>query len=129
MIVSNIITRNGFALVEVLVALVILSVVILSLYSGLTTGLSVISGARGYTRAMIIADNRMQQFILEKKKGPDMEREPSREFEGYTVSRNTVKFEHPLLGQLPARKTTITVRWEEKGVERSYDVFYIYPEL
>ncbi len=119
----------GFALVEVLVALVILSVVLLSLYSGLSTGLTIISGARGHTRAMIIADNRMQEFILEKKKEPDMERVPAREFEGYTVSRNTEKFEHPLLGQLPAKKTTITVQWKEKGVERSYDVFYIYPEL
>ena len=86
------------------------------------------TGQKNYTKAMLIAKNKMNEFILEKMRSLDVNHEQVEEYEGYTFSRVTERFEHELIGPLPAKKTVITVHWLEGDKERNYSVSYIYPE-
>ena len=66
---------SGFALVEVLIALAILSIVLMSIFSAVSTTLNVLSGVRSSTRAMIIARSKLNEFIGGRMKGNDISRE------------------------------------------------------
>ncbi|OHD64125.1 MAG: hypothetical protein A2176_00585 [Spirochaetes bacterium RBG_13_51_14] len=120
--------NKGFVLVEILVALAILSIVLLSVISGVQSSIYVIAGMKNYTRAMLIARSRMNDFILRNMRGTDLKDEPVKEYPGFAVSRVTKRFEHPMidLGPLSANRTEITVNWKERGREREYTVSYIY---
>jgi type II secretion system protein I len=119
---------KGFVLVEILIALSILSIVLLSVISGVTSSISVIAGMKNYTCAMLIARSRMNDFLLRNMRGTDLRDEPVKGFEGFQVSRVTKRFEHPMidLGPLSANKTDIIVTWKERGSEREYKISYIY---
>ncbi|PKL40874.1 MAG: hypothetical protein CVV44_04505 [Spirochaetae bacterium HGW-Spirochaetae-1] len=120
-------SRSGFALIEVLIAVTILSIILLSIYSGISTSINVMSGAKNYTRAMIIAKSKMNEFIDSKMRGTDLNHEPVEEYENFFINRVTQRFEHPLLGPLPAKETEITVTWRENDREKEYSISYIYP--
>jgi type II secretion system protein I len=118
---------KGFALVEILIAVAILSIVLLSVISGVTSSIYVITGMKNYTKAMLIARTRMNDFILNNMKGTDLKHEQVREYPGFDFSRVTRRFEHPLLqGPIPVNITDIIVNWSEKGREREYKLSYIY---
>jgi len=120
---------GGFALIEILIAMAILSIVLLSIFSGVSSGIYVMSGNKNQTMAMIIAKTRMNEFIDEKMRGPDLKDEPVEENQKFSLTRVTERFEHPLLGPLPAKKTTLTVSWKERERERSISLFYIFGEM
>jgi type II secretion system protein I len=119
---------KGFVLVEILIALAILSIVLLSVISGVTSSIYVISGMRNYTKAMLIARSRMNDFLLKNMRGTDLKDEPVKGYDGFEVSRITKRFEHPMidLGPMTANKTDIIVTWKERGSEREYKISYIY---
>lgn len=123
--------NRGFVLVEILVALSILSVVLISVLSGVTSSIYVISGMKNYTRAMLIARTRMNDFIVRNQRGTDLKNEPVKDYTDFSVTRVTEPFDHPMLsvmgGPLASVKiTNITVNWEERGKKRDYTISYIY---
>jgi type II secretion system protein I len=120
--------NKGFVLVEILIALAILSIVLLSVISGVTSSIYVIGGMRNYTKAMLIARSRMNDFLLHNMRGTDIKDEAVKGYDGFEVSRVTKRFEHPMidLGPFSANKTDIVVTWQERGREREYKISYIY---
>ena len=119
---------GGFALVEVLIAVAILSIVLLSIFSAVSTTLHVLSGVKDSTRAMLIARSKLNELTIHNMRGTDVSGEEVKSCPGFTWSRETVRYEHPLLGPLGAKKTVITVKWDERGRNRSYSLTYVYPE-
>jgi len=119
--------KKGFALIEMLIAVAILSIVLLSVFSGVSTGINVMSGNRNLTRAMVIAKSRMNEFILDKMRGPDINTKSIEEYPGFYYSRETRRFEHALLPPLLSmQKTDLTVSWKEKNRTKKYSIFYVY---
>jgi type II secretion system protein I len=118
--------ESGFVLVEILIALSILSTVLISVISGVTSSVYVISGMKNYTHAMLIARTRMNDFILKNMRGTDIRSQQVKEYPGFSYSRVTERFEHPLLGPLPANKTDLIVTWKERGRKMKYKISYIY---
>jgi type II secretion system protein I len=123
---TNRIRRSGFVLVEILIALSILSIVLISVISGVTSSVYVISGMKNYTHAMLIARSRMNDFMLKNMRGTDLKGQQVKEYPGFSYSRVTERWEHPLLGPLPANKTDIIVTWNERGRKKIYKISYIY---
>ena len=119
--------KKGFALVEVLIALSILSIVLMSVFTGITTTIHVMSGIKNHTKAMLIAKTRMNEFILDRMRGTDIAQKPVEEYEGFYETRTTERYEHMMLGPVSAKKTTITVSWKDNNLDRKYSLFYIYP--
>jgi type II secretion system protein I len=119
--------EKGFALVEILIAVAVLSMVLLSVISGVSSSIYVISGMKNQTQAILLAKSRMNDFILHDLRGTDISREEIREYPGFTYSRNTKRFEHPWFqGPVPINITEIIVNWKEKEREREYKISYIY---
>jgi prepilin-type N-terminal cleavage/methylation domain-containing protein len=119
--------KNGFALIEILVSITLLSIILLSVTSGVSNHINIMSGSRKLTKATIIAKNKMNDFLLARMRGMDIKDEPVEDYSNFTFSRETTKFEHPLLGPLPAKQTVITVYWKEKSRENKFEITYIFP--
>ncbi len=120
---------KGFAIIEMLIAVAILSIVLISIISGISAGIMAIAGNKNYTRAMIIAKSSMNEFQLLKMRGPDLDHEPVPGFDGFSRSRQIARYEHGLFGPIPAKKVQITVHWRERDRDRKYSLSYIYPEM
>jgi len=116
----------GFVLIEVLIAVTILSVVLLSVYSGISSGMNVIGNSRNYTRAMLMAKSIMNEFRADKMKGVDLRGAQLTAYPEYSYDRITERYENPMLGPLPVNKTDIIVKWKYKGIEHNYRLSMIY---
>jgi prepilin-type N-terminal cleavage/methylation domain-containing protein len=125
--------HQGFALIEVLIAVAIASIIVLSVYSGVSAGTLSISQNANLTRAIIIAKSKMNDFKLSGMRGTDLANEEVREYPEFTFSRTTVRYENPVIsstfGALSAKKTTIIVEWNDSGRKRSFSLYTVYPEL
>lgn len=119
---------KGFALVEILIAIAILSMILLSIYTGVSASINAITGTRNYSKAMIIAKSRLNEFIAKNMRGADISKESIEEYPGFKFSRVTKRYENDLLGPIPAQRTEIIINWEEKNAEKSYSLSYIYTE-
>ncbi len=118
--------NRGFVLIEVLIAVTILSVVLLSVFSGISSGINIIGNSRNYTRAMIIAKSIMNEFRNESMKGVDIKGAPVTNYPEFNYDRVSERYENPMLGPLPVNKTAIRVKWKYKGIENSYELTMIY---
>jgi type II secretion system protein I len=118
-------SARGFALVEILIAVAILSIILLSVFSGVTASVNAISGAQKNTHAMMIARTQMNDFILRRMRGTDLKREPVEGYPGFFYSRETKRFEHMML-PVPAKQTDIIVHWKFREKEKEYRLTYIY---
>ncbi len=107
--------QSGFALIEVLIASAILSMVLLSVYSGISTGLDFIANSRNYTKAIIISKSLMNEFRKDNMRGVDIKNKPVPDLEGFTYDRITERYENPLFGPLSIKRTEITVKWDYRG--------------
>lgn len=121
--------NNAFALIEVLIALTIASIIVLSIYSGVSQGTLAISRNAGFTRASLIAKNKLNEFRLANYRGTDLSNEEVKEYDGFTYSREITRYENAMLGPLPAKKAVITVKWTEGGREKSFSLFTLFIEL
>ena len=122
----NIQGKSGFVLIEVLIAVTILSVILLSVYSGISSGINVVGNSRNYTRAIIIARSLMNEFRLDKMQGVDLRSAPVNNYPDFFYDRVTERYENAMLGPLPVNKTEITVKWKYKGIDNSYHISMIY---
>ena len=120
--------KKGFALIEILIALTILSIILLSVFSGISASINVMSGSKNFSKAMIIAKSKLNEFLLDKMRGTDLTDELIEEYPNFQYSRTTERFEHDLFGPLSAQRTTLTVSWEENGQRKEYSLTYIFPE-
>ena len=120
--------RRGFALIEVLVAVTIVSIVVVSIYRGVMAGSLAISQNAKLTRAIVIAKNMLNEYRLAGMRGTDLSHVNAEGYEGFHYSRVTERYENPMLGALPAKKTVITVYWTSEGRERSHSIFMVYFE-
>ncbi len=120
--------RRGFAIVEILIAITILSIAMLAILSGVSAGINAITGNKNMTRAMLIARSRCNEFELMRMRGTDIAIEPVKEYPGFYYSRQITRYEHELFGPIDAKRVQITVTWEERGHKRNYSISYIYPE-
>jgi type II secretion system protein I len=118
---------RGFALIEVLIAMTILSIALIGIISGVSGGIIAIAQSKNLTKAMIIAKNSLNEFEMNNMRGSDVKDEEVREYTGFSYSRETKRFEHELLGPLEAKRVEITVKWLEKGRDKSYSVSYVFP--
>ncbi len=118
-------TRDGFALVEILIALVILSTILLRVYSVVSTSINALSRVKNNIIAMMVAQNELNEFLLEKMRSLDAKDEPVKEYPGFLASRETAKLDLGL-GPLEINKTVVTVHWKESGVQKSYKLVYIF---
>ncbi|MFH0976664.1 MAG: prepilin-type N-terminal cleavage/methylation domain-containing protein [Spirochaetota bacterium] len=119
--------KNGFALIEILIAITILSISLISIVSGVSGGIIAVSRNKNLTRAMIIAKNKINEFEMNNMRGPDIKNEEVKEYAGFTFSREVKRFEHELFGPLDAKRIEIRVNWQEKGNNKEYFISYIYP--
>ena len=120
--------RRGFALIEVLVALTVLSIVIIPVLSSVSAAVNSIHTSKAYTKAIIIAKQYMNEFIssgMRSEIGP--KDEAVKEYEGYKVDMNVEKFEHPLIPNvISAKKAVIDVKWVQGKRKNKFQLIYIY---
>jgi prepilin-type N-terminal cleavage/methylation domain-containing protein len=121
--------KKGFALIEVLIAVTITSIVVVSIYRGVMGGSLAIAQNSRLTKAILVAKTKMSEYRLAGMRGTDLSREDAEGYEGFKFSRVTERYENPLFGALPAKKTVITVHWTEEGHERKYSIFTVFIEL
>ena len=127
--VKGVFCKAGFALIEVHIAVTIVSIVVVSIYSGVSTGSMAITQNSNLTKAIIIARSRMNEFRLSGMRGTDLSNEEVKEYPGFSYNRVTERYENPMFGPLPAKKTLIKVNWQERGRERNYSLFTVFFEL
>jgi prepilin-type N-terminal cleavage/methylation domain-containing protein len=120
-------SRHGFALIEVLISVTILSIVMLSVISGVLSCIYVISENGRYTRAMMIARSKMNEYLLDRKSSLDLVNEPVPEYPEFYYSRVTMGYQHPML-PFPVRKTDIIVSWKSERNRNPYKISYVYAE-
>ena len=117
--------NKGFALLEVLIAMMILSVILLNVLSAVSTGIKAISLVKSNTIAVLIAKNELNDFILSSMRGTDLKDETIEEYPGFKFSRETTKLDLGL-GPFELKKTLISVNWTERGKERTYDLTFLH---
>ena len=118
---------RGFAIIEILIAVALLSVVLVSVISGVSAGIHAIAGNKNVTRAMLTAKSRMNEFKALNMRGPDLENEPVAEYPGFTYTRRVQRYQHEVFGPIPAQRVEIIVNWKERDIDKKYTLSYIYP--
>ena len=123
--------KKGFALVEILIAITILSIVLLSVFTGVSASVNALAGSKKYTMAMIIAKSKLNDFLLNKKRGVDISKEPIQEYPDFYYTRLTERYENELLEMLgplyTVKKTDIIISWKEKNKDLEFRLSFIYP--
>jgi prepilin-type N-terminal cleavage/methylation domain-containing protein len=125
--VSAVKDRRGFAIIEILIAVALLAVVLMSVISGISAGIHAIAGNKNVTRALLVAKSRLNEFKTLNMRGPDLENEPVAEYPGFTFSRRIQRYQHEVFGPIPAQRVEIMVNWKERDAEKKYTLSYIYP--
>ena len=118
---------RGFALIEILIAITILSIALIGIISAVSGGITAISDNKNLTRAMIIAKNKLNEFEMSNMRGPDIRDEEVQEYPGFSYSRTVKRFDHELFGPLDAKRIEILVKWQENQRDKIYTISYIYP--
>lgn len=118
--------KKGFALIEILVAITILSIALLGIMTGVSSGVVAIAANQDLTRAMLVANSKLNEFLLDEMKGTDIQKESVKEYPGFSYSRNITRYEHQMFGPIDAQKVEITVYWQDRHKEKSYSISYIY---
>ena len=117
---------KGFVLIEVLIAVTILSVVLLSVYSGISSGINVINNSRNYTEAVVLARSLMNEFRINKMRGTYLRDASIENKPDFRYDRITKRYESPFLGPLIAQQTDITVKWDYRGRENEFTITMVY---
>ena len=108
--------RKGFTLVEVLVALVVTVTALTIIAQGFSTGARASTVSQNVTRAAflaqgLVADLETGELSLDRGEGGTFEEEPDFSYEIV-----------PQADEPGTTRITITIRWEERAQERSYEL-------
>ena len=79
---KRIVKPDAFAIIEILIAITIISIVLMTIISGISAGIVAISGNRNLTIAMIVARSKLNEFQMMRMRGPDIYDEPVKEYPG-----------------------------------------------
>jgi type II secretion system protein I len=120
------VNNSGIALVEVLIALSILTIVVLGIYSKVSQGALSISQTKDLTNAIIIAKSKLNEFKQNKMRGTDLNDEEVDNYPGYTYDRNIERYENDLLPKIPANIVKITVKWKQNNISKNFELSFIY---
>ena len=118
--------KDGFALIEILIAITVFSFIILSVYSGISASINAIKNVKNYSTAIMIAKTKLNESKMNRMRDPDFSEEPVAGYDSFLCSKTTSDFEHALLGMATTKRTEITVLWKENGKEQKYAVSFIY---
>lgn len=124
---ERIVKSDAFAIIEILIAITIISIVLTTIISGISAGIVAISGNRNLTIAMIVARSKLNEFQMMRMRGPDIYDEPVKEYPGFSYSRRIKRFEHEIFGPIAAKRVEIVVSWKDRSKKKSYTISYIYP--
>lgn len=106
--------RNGFTLLEVLVALAILSLAVVAAIQGFAQGLRLLKLAGDHQRATLIADQKVRE-VIEPVEGREQGTEGTFAWERITTLVDTPELQTP---GAPARwrvyQVAVQVRWGER---------------
>ncbi|MBN1501172.1 MAG: prepilin-type N-terminal cleavage/methylation domain-containing protein [Spirochaetes bacterium] len=118
--------NKGFALIEVLIALSIITIVILGIYTGVSGSVLAISQSKEITNAVIIAKSKLNEFKADNMRGTDLNDQEIEDFPGYVFDRNIERYETEFFPDIPANIVKIRVRWNMDSTEKSFELSYIY---
>ena len=109
--------RRGFTLLEVLVALAILSVAVVSMIQLFGQGLRLLKVSGDYQQAVLLADQKAREVEMVRE-GVEAGREGDFEWER-RATVTTVPEELTVFGLAPVRlyRVTVQVRWGGRSVE------------
>jgi len=121
---------HGFILLEVLIAITILSIVILGLYGFFASSLNAFNDSKNETKALMIAKSLMNEFRNNKMREADISDSPVENFPDFTYDRITIRYEDdfitPMIEPLIINKTTVKVKWKRNGKDASSEISIIY---
>ncbi len=113
--------RPGFTLMEILVAVAVLSVTLAGMYQGFGSTVQINAASRGLWRAILFANNELAR--IERQPPPSVsvsqgEYAPDHPMAGYAWKRE-VSDEEPLPG-VKVRKVRLELTWRVGGIEQRY---------
>ena len=114
-------SRGGFTLLEVLVALAILSVMLLTMYQGFTSTVNIDAATRNLWRAIVFVNNELAR--VERGPSPSVSIQqgtfPTDDPMSGFAWRREVTDEEPFPG-VRVRKVLLELTWETGGTPQSY---------
>jgi general secretion pathway protein I len=117
------VSRRGFTLVEVLVAMVITAAAIVLISQGFSVGVNASASSQQLTRAVMLAESKMAEFEtgeLPLTTAPSGDFKPDHPAFKFTTKIDTDSFE--------AYRVTVTITWNDRGTEQSYNLVRILTE-
>ncbi len=116
--------EKGFTLLEIIVALAILSLGFLTLVQLFSGGLRLTTYSEEYLKAMVLAQNQFQEL-----ESNDFEMDPMNgefEEEGYFWEAKVGSYESELRDNaFPVKKVTLRVYWDQEGREKEINLVSI----
>ena len=117
-------TRRGFTLIEVLVALVVAVAAMALLSQGFTTGARASTTAQFSTRAALLAQRVMTDFetgvlALSSNQNGTFDDEPDFSYETSSDPVNITGLTQSLTG---LTQLTIRIKWQERNQDRTYEL-------
>ena len=124
---THIFQNEAYALLEILIAIALLSTAVLPVYVSVSQQFSAISKTSDSMKASIYCRNIMNEFRIEPSK-VDLKDKEIKDNPKFKYSIEIKRFEHVLLGPLEAKTVKVTVSWNENGAEKTKSLSYIYPD-
>ena len=116
-------TASGFTLLEVMVAMAIMAIVLVSVYRMHSQTLTMNTAARFYTQAPMLAQSKLAQLeIASSGEITGDSGDFGEKFPGYTWSISTDEVSSEALGEIAADLKRIDMRVSFNGDEYSYNV-------
>lgn len=113
--------RAAFTLLEVLVAMTLLSVTLLTLYQTFSSNIYLVRANRSTWKAMIYVNNELMRWERQSQVSVSVaqgEFDPDGPMAGYTWTRE-IKDEEPLPG-VNVRKVELVLNWQDGKAQREY---------
>ena len=124
---THIFQNEAYALLEILIAIALLSTAVLPVYVSVTRQFAAIAKTSDSLKASIYCRNILNEFRIEPAK-VDLKDKEIKDNPKFRYSVEIKRFEHVLLGPLEAKTVKVTVKWAENGSEKSKSLSYIYPD-
>ncbi|MBF0537046.1 MAG: type II secretion system protein [Nitrospirae bacterium] len=118
--------REGFTLIEIMVAITIVAIGITAIVQLFSGSLRLVSSSEGYTRAVVLAQSKVRSVVADSnlREGEYTERADNAYMYQVAIQQLDKDRTAPLQCDLYAIKVTIT--WESASNEKSYTLNTLY---